>query len=82
MILLKVNLSSIFPGSSGLTSSTLLELSTNDNVKYTSNSKLGVGMLVELRIKYDRVVDALYIRLKSGKIIESDERGYYETCYR
>jgi len=30
-------------------------------------------MLMELRIKYDKVADALYIRLKDGKIVESDE---------
>ena len=30
-------------------------------------------MLVELRIKYDKVADALYIRLRDGKIVESDE---------
>ncbi len=30
-------------------------------------------MPVELHIKYDRVVDALYIRLKNDEIAESDE---------
>jgi len=28
---------------------------------------------VEFRIKYDRLADALYIRLRDGKIVESDE---------
>jgi len=28
---------------------------------------------VEFHIKYDKIVDALYIRLKGGKIVESDE---------
>ncbi len=30
-------------------------------------------MPVELHVKYDRVVDALYIRLKNDEIVESDE---------
>ena len=30
-------------------------------------------MPVEFRIKYDRLADALYIRLRDGKIVESDE---------
>lgn len=28
---------------------------------------------VELYVKYDRVVDALYIRLRDGRVVESDE---------
>ncbi len=34
---------------------------------------MGTRMPVELRIKYDRFADALYIQLKDGKIVESDE---------
>ena len=30
-------------------------------------------MPVEFRIKYDKVVDAIYICLRDGKIVESDE---------
>lgn len=30
-------------------------------------------MLVEFRVKYDRVADALYIRLRDGRIVESEE---------
>ncbi len=30
-------------------------------------------MPVEFRIKYDRIADAIYIRLRDGKIVESDE---------
>jgi len=30
-------------------------------------------MPVELRVKYDRAADALYIKLRDGKIVESDE---------
>ncbi len=29
-------------------------------------------MPIELRIKYDEVADAIYIRLRDGKIVESD----------
>ena len=28
---------------------------------------------IELRIKYDRVADAIYIRLRDEKVVESDE---------
>jgi len=28
---------------------------------------------VEFRVKYDKSVDALYIRLRDGRIVESDE---------
>ncbi len=34
---------------------------------------MGVDVLVEFRVKYDRVADALYIRLRDGKIVESEE---------
>ncbi len=30
-------------------------------------------MSMELRIRYDRVADALYIRFKDGRVVESDE---------
>ena len=30
-------------------------------------------MPVEFRVKYDKSVDALYIRLRDGRIVESDE---------
>ncbi len=30
-------------------------------------------MPIELRIKYDRVADAIYIRLRDEKVVESDE---------
>ncbi len=30
-------------------------------------------MPIELRIKYDRIADAIYIRLKDEKVAESDE---------
>ncbi len=30
-------------------------------------------MPVEFHIKYDRIADAIYIRLRDGKIVESDE---------
>ncbi len=30
-------------------------------------------MPTELRIKYDRIADAIYIRLKDEKVVESDE---------
>jgi len=33
----------------------------------------GVESPVELRIKYDRLADAPYTRLRDGKIVESDE---------
>jgi len=32
-------------------------------------------VLTEFRIKYDRVADAIYIRLRDEKIIDSDENG-------
>ena len=30
-------------------------------------------MPVEFRVKYDKLADALYIRLRDGRIVESDE---------
>ena len=30
-------------------------------------------MPVEFRVKYDRLADALYIKLRDGRIVESDE---------
>jgi len=33
----------------------------------------GLGLPSELRLKYDRLSDALYIRVKEGSIVESDE---------
>jgi len=30
-------------------------------------------MPVEFHVKYDKVADALYIRLRDGKVVESDE---------
>ncbi len=30
-------------------------------------------MPVEFHVKYDKVADALYIRLRNGKVVESDE---------
>ena len=30
-------------------------------------------MPVEFHVKYDRVADALYIRLREGRVVESDE---------
>ncbi len=30
-------------------------------------------MPIELRIKYDRVADAIYIRLRDERVVESDE---------
>lgn len=30
-------------------------------------------MPVELHVKYDRIADALYIRLRDGRVVESDE---------
>lgn len=30
-------------------------------------------MPIELRIKYDRITDAIYVRLKDEKVVESDE---------
>ena len=33
----------------------------------------GEELPVEFRVEYDRLADALYIRLRDGKIVESDE---------
>jgi uncharacterized protein YuzE len=30
-------------------------------------------MLMEYKIRYDKYVDALYIKFKEGKVVESDE---------
>ena len=34
---------------------------------------MGINVPVEFHVKYDKSVDALYIRLRDGRIVESDE---------
>ncbi|RLE62168.1 MAG: hypothetical protein DRJ38_10145, partial [Thermoprotei archaeon] len=34
---------------------------------------MGMYVPVEFHIKYDKIADALYIRLRDGRIVESDE---------
>jgi len=34
---------------------------------------VGINVPVEFHVKYDKSVDALYIRLRDGRIVESDE---------
>jgi len=34
---------------------------------------VGINVPIEFHVKYDKSVDALYIRLRDGRIVESDE---------
>ncbi len=34
---------------------------------------MGINVPIEFHVKYDKSVDALYIRLRDGRIVESDE---------
>jgi len=34
---------------------------------------VGINMPVEFHVKYDKIADALYIRLRDGKVVDSDE---------
>jgi len=34
---------------------------------------VGINVPVEFHVKYDKSADALYIRLRDGRIVESDE---------